>query len=118
MRAISHDWATVPAMLRPAADEVHVWSLRWTAPAEAAALSRHLSQEECDRAEPFAMRERREEFIVARALLRLLLGECLGLEPCRVQFSQTSRGKPRLADSAPSPFPLTSRIRTAWRCSP
>ena len=101
MTTISHDWPTAPARLKPAANEVHVWSAaldRTTA--EAAGLSRHLSQEERDRAARFRHAGARAEFIVARALLRLLLGECLGMKPCRVPFSQTSRGKPRLGDSA------------------
>ncbi len=97
---ISHDWPAAPARLKPAADEVHVWSagLQRTH-AEAADLSRHLSQEERDRVVRFRHPGARAEFIVARALLRLLLGRCLGKEPRCVQFSQTSRGKPRLAES-------------------
>ena len=63
MRAISHDWTAAPAMLRPAADEVHVWTAALDrTPAEAAALSRHLSQEERDRAERFRHAGAREEF--------------------------------------------------------
>jgi 4'-phosphopantetheinyl transferase len=100
MTVISHDWPAAPARLKPAADEVHVWSaLLERTPAEAADLSRHLSQEERERAARFRHTGARAEFIVARALLRLLLGECLGRQPRSVQFSQTARGKPRLADS-------------------
>ena len=105
MTVISHDWPAAPARLKPAADEVHVWSAALErTPAEAADLSRHLSQEERDRAARFRHVGARAEFIVARALLRLLLGECLGMEPRCVPFSQTSRGKPRLADSVKTPL--------------
>jgi 4'-phosphopantetheinyl transferase len=101
MTAISHDWPAAPARLKPAANEVHVWSAALDrSPAEAADLRRHLSQEERCRAERFRHAGARAEFIITRALLRLLLGECLGMEPRCVPFSQTSRGKPRLADSA------------------
>jgi 4'-phosphopantetheinyl transferase len=105
LTAISHDWPAAPARLRPAADEVHVWSAALErTPTEAARLSRHLSQEERDRAARFRHAGARAEFIVARALLRLLLGECLGMEARCVPFSQTSRGKPRLADSVEAPL--------------
>ena len=106
MSATLHDWPTSPARLKPASGEVHVWcaALDRTAD-EVTVLSRFLSDDERERASrfrPVAARAR-DEFIVARALLRLLLGDCLGLDPRRVCFSVTSRGKPRLAGPEPAP---------------
>jgi 4'-phosphopantetheinyl transferase len=102
------DWPTSPNRCKLAADEVHVWAASLDRPAdEVAALSRGLSEEERDRAERFRHAASRHEFIVARAVLRALLGECLGLEPSEVRFSQTARGKPRL--DGPDP-PLSFNV--------
>ena len=107
MTAILHDWPTAPARLKPAADEVHVWCAALDRPpGEVADLSRFLSDDERERAgrfRPVAARSR-DEFIVCRAILRLLLGECFGLDPRRVCFSVTARGKPRLAGPDPAPL--------------
>jgi 4'-phosphopantetheinyl transferase len=92
------DWPTAPARLKPAADEVHVWAAALDRPAdEVARLARCLSEEERDRAGRFRHAPSRVEFIVARSLLRVLVGQCLGLAPCDVRFAQTARGKPCLA---------------------
>jgi 4'-phosphopantetheinyl transferase len=98
------DWPTAPPRLKPAAGEVHVWAVPLDLPAdEVADLYRCLSDEERERAGRFRHVPSRGEFIVARGLLRALLAECLDLAPCEVQFSQTARGKPRLAGPDPAP---------------
>ena len=97
------DWPAAPARLRPAVDEVHVWAAALDRPAdEVAELSRSLSDAERERADRFRHLPSRHEFIIARALLRVLLGERLGVHPRQVCFSQTSRGKPCLAGSDPA----------------
>ena len=102
MTATLLDWPTAPAGLRPAVDEVHVWAAALDRPAgEVAELSRSLSEAERERAGRFRHQPSRDEFIVARAVLRLLLAECLGVTPREVRFSQTARGKPRLASDPP-----------------
>ena len=40
----------------------------------------------------------RAEFVTARALLRVILGHCLGLEPRRVVLKKTATGKPYVPD--------------------
>jgi 4'-phosphopantetheinyl transferase len=98
------DWPNAPPRLRPASGEVHVWAAPLDLPAEEVAeLYRHLSEEERERAGRFRHALARYEFIVARGLLRVLLGECLDIEPRQVQFAQTARGKPRLAGPDPPP---------------
>ena len=113
MTAISHDWPAAPARLKPAADEVHVWSAALDrTPTEAADLSRHLSQEERDRAARFRHAGARAEFIVARALLRLLLGECLGME-ARCVPSRRLRGESR-GWRTPWSRPMLQRLPFSW----
>jgi 4'-phosphopantetheinyl transferase len=91
------DWPTAPAGLKPAMDEVHVWAAALDRPAdEVAGLARHLCEEERERAGRFRHAPSRVEFMVARSLLRILIGQCLGLAPRQVRFAQTSRGKPKL----------------------
>jgi len=101
--ATLHDWPVAPAGVKPAADEVHVWAVGLDRPAEEVAeLAGFLSDEEQGRAAKFRHAPSRHEFIVARGLLRVLLGECLDMDPREVRFSQTARGKPRLAGPEPA----------------
>jgi 4'-phosphopantetheinyl transferase len=51
-----------------------------------------------ERSRAARLRRGRERFIVARGLMRTLLGEYLGIEPGRVELAYGERGKPRLAD--------------------
>jgi 4'-phosphopantetheinyl transferase len=96
------DWPSAPVGLKPAADEVHVWAAALDRSAEeVAALARSLCREERERAARFRHAASRDEFVVARAFLRFLMGECLGVAPHEVCFSQTARGKPRLAANPP-----------------
>ncbi|HVS38179.1 MAG TPA: 4'-phosphopantetheinyl transferase superfamily protein [Gemmataceae bacterium] len=108
MTATLLDWPTVPAGFKPAPGEVHVWAAALDRPAdEVAELSRRLSDEERERAGRFRHAASRDEFIIARALVRRLLGDCLGVCPRSVRFSQTARGKPRLAAE---PAPLSFNV--------
>jgi 4'-phosphopantetheinyl transferase len=56
-----------------------------------------LSEEERTRAGRFYFRKDREEFLVARGLLRSILSRYVGAEPHRLQFSCAPHGKPALA---------------------
>jgi 4'-phosphopantetheinyl transferase len=81
-----------------AAGAVHVWpaSLDLGA-ARAAACARVLSPDERARADAFRYDRDRQRFIVTRALLRMLLGACLGAAPEEVALVAHPAGKPRLA---------------------
>jgi 4'-phosphopantetheinyl transferase len=84
--------------LVPADDEVHVWCAALDRPPSVvAALANTLSEEERERAGRFRHAAARHEFIVARGLLRILLGECLALNPCCIRFRHGPQGKPCLA---------------------
>jgi 4'-phosphopantetheinyl transferase len=58
-----------------------------------------LSRDEQRRLAAYRSRESAERFVVTRALVRLVLGERLGVDPCDVAISHTERGKPVLAES-------------------
>jgi 4'-phosphopantetheinyl transferase len=97
-------WPSAPPAGPLAADEVHVWCAVLERPAaELERLARLLSGDEQERAARFRLAPVREQFVVARACLRSLLGGYLGVEPGRVVFSLGPQGKPRLASPAPSP---------------
>lgn len=77
---------------------VDIVGLRLDAPAEvSAALWQLLSRDERERAEKFRYAEHRQHYIVARANLRRLLAERLGICPRAVELVETRYGKPRLA---------------------
>jgi 4'-phosphopantetheinyl transferase len=80
-------------------DDVHVW--RASLEASASARSRFeatLSGDELDRANRFHFERDRRRFIVARGVLRILLGEYLRTVPQALTFEYGSHGKPALAD--------------------
>lgn len=78
--------------------EVHVWLAKLTRfPGDVQQLSALLSEVERERARCFSFERDRQRYIVARGLLRTLLGKYLGLEPGALQFVSGQYGKPQLA---------------------
>jgi len=60
-------------------------------------LQRNLTADERARAERFYFRKDREHFIVARGLLRIILGRYLKIDPGQLRFCYSAHGKPSLA---------------------
>jgi 4'-phosphopantetheinyl transferase len=60
-------------------------------------LARHLSDDERDRVARFHFQRDATRFAVSRAMLRIGLSECLGVEPRLVAFRYGRHGKPELA---------------------
>ena len=80
--------------------EVHVWCLSLDRPPEETALLFSLlSSDEKARAERFTFQEHRDQYSVARGLLRTLLSGYLGEEPARVAFVYGPQGRPSLAEA-------------------
>ena len=78
--------------------EVHVYGAELDpSPAQMTALASTLSLDERTRAERFHFSRHRDRFIAARAFLRAILGRYLQVEPARLEFVYSSRGKPALA---------------------
>ena len=79
-------------------DEVHVWRASLDQPQDLFARLTHLlSAEERTRAGRFHFEVDRKRCILARGVLRLLLGDCLGTPAERLQFRYSEFGKPSLA---------------------
>ncbi|MFA5921348.1 MAG: 4'-phosphopantetheinyl transferase superfamily protein [Methylococcaceae bacterium] len=92
----------------PKPGEVHVWSARLTLRQGSGQVSTRnkfeafygtLSTDERKRAESFVQERDRNRYIIARGILRELLGHYLGMAPEQVCLSYGAYGKPHLADS-------------------
>ena len=59
-------------------------------------LSRILSGDELERGAGYRFARDRDRFVVARAVLRMILGECLGVDPAEVPLSHGPFGKPEV----------------------
>ena len=88
-------WANPPECPEARRDEIHVWrasledSASW-----AQSLGHLLSADERERAHRFLFERDRPNFISSRAFLRLLTGRYLHMEPSRLEFGYSSKGKP------------------------
>ncbi len=91
-------WSFPPKNLTLGNDEVHVWRAALNVQAShVQCLRRTLTADERSRAERFHFQKDREHFIVARGLLRAILGRYLDVEPSQLRFSYSPYGKPSLA---------------------
>ena len=91
----------VNATVAPALDarQVHVWISRTNLPRTAVeGLKRTLSAEELERAKLLRFEERRNQFLVSRGLLRIILARYAERPANELVFSLEPGGKPRLAD--------------------
>ena len=90
-------WLAPPATLTLPENEVHVW-LASLEQSEAILLqSQHtLSPDERLRAARFHFERDRRSFIIARGVLRTLLGRYLHVPPAQLQFAYNKYGKPLL----------------------
>jgi 4'-phosphopantetheinyl transferase len=100
------EWSAAPESLKLARDEVHVWRVSLEQPgARVGELRTLLSPEESGRAARFHFEKDRRHFVVARGILRTLLGRYLGSRPADLKFNYSPFGKPALAhESCVSPI--------------
>ncbi len=90
--------STRPTTWRLSTGEVHVWRASLQQQAEQVQqLSQTLSADEWLRAERFHFESDQRRFIVARGLLRTILGCYLEVEPAQISFRYGAYGKPALA---------------------
>jgi 4'-phosphopantetheinyl transferase len=78
-------------------DEVHVWRSALSHPDAFALLEETLTDDEHTRAQRFHFARDREEFIVGRGVLRMLLAGYTRRAPRTIHFRYGLRGKPELA---------------------
>jgi 4'-phosphopantetheinyl transferase len=85
-------------MLTLHSDEVHVWRAALDVPeSQVWSLWDMLTTDECQRAERYVFQKDRTHFVVARGLLRVLLGRYLRQGPQYLRFIYGPHGKPALA---------------------
>ncbi len=97
MIAIAPSWSSPPKTLKLTNDKVHVWRASLDLKAlRIQNLLQTLSADERARAEQFYFEKDRYHFIVARGLLRVILGRYLKVEPSQLRFCYSLHGKPAL----------------------
>ncbi len=93
-------WDPAPAVPIITSDSVHVWCAALDQPAtNVLKWETILADDERRRAADFRRERERSRFVVGRALLRIILGRYLDVDPVELQFGYGQRGKPLLADS-------------------
>ena len=99
-RKLNIIWQNSPSQPLLANKRVHVWRANLDLPTtEIERLAAFLSTDEIARANKFHFLEHKRRFIVARGILRQLLGNYLQISPNKIEFEYSDRGKPRLAAS-------------------
>jgi len=82
-------------------DEVHIWQAALDrTPSQNQTFRRTLATDEKARAQRFHFERDREHFIVARGVLRAILGRYVNRAPESLSFRYGSHGKPALAEDA------------------
>ena len=107
---MTNGWQTMPAGLRAAEGQVDVWlTSTQLAEEQVSAYGASLSGSERDRAGKIVLASKRQEFVVARGLLRQMLSRVAGLTAAErgLEFQQDGRGKPGLAGGGPIAFNLS-----------
>lgn len=95
-------WAIPPPNLKLKPDEVHIWRASLNvATSRVESLLTTLCAEEQQKAHRFRFSKDQKHFIVARGLLRIILGRYLNKNPSDLSFCYNQYGKPALlsADS-------------------
>jgi 4'-phosphopantetheinyl transferase len=91
-------WRSSPATLVLGRDDVHVWrAMLNQTPSQIRNLHQNLAADEQARAARFYFEKDRKHFIVARGVLRAILGRYLNRAPECLSFCYSSYGKPALA---------------------
>ncbi len=91
------NWQLPPSQLLANKNEVHIWRSILDLPiAKVELLAQTLSTDEGGRAERFHFKQDRQRFIVARGLLRTILGNYLGIPAALLEFNYGPHGKPEI----------------------
>src|SRR5438132_2402197 len=98
MRWPTPPWRSAPETLSLRSNDVHVWRAALDVPeSDVRRLGDTLADDERRRAERFIFQNDRAHFVVARGLLRVLLGRYLQHDPQHLRLVYGPHGKPELA---------------------
>ncbi len=98
MRFPTSPWRPAPQTLTLNNDEVHVWRAPLDVPeSHVRRLGPILAGDERQRAERYVFEKDQRHFVVARGLLRVLLGRYLAQDPQHLRFTYGPHGKPALS---------------------
>lgn len=101
-------WKIPPSALVLLDQEVHIWQVSLDQlPPTVSRLSDLLSDDERAQAGRFDFEHDREHYIIARGVLRTVLGKYLGISPQQIRFEYGDHGKPVLPGTPPLRFNLT-----------
>ncbi|RMG97449.1 MAG: 4'-phosphopantetheinyl transferase superfamily protein [Chloroflexi bacterium] len=96
-------WQTPPHSLVLPTEDLHLWvAVLDRTEDELEAFWATLSEEEQERASRFYFERDRNRYVVARGLLRVILGRYLRLPPAHISFAYGEFGKPMLANMTES----------------
>jgi len=96
--SLVQSWRSSPPDLELSSQFIDVWRSTTQLPAmQRVAMQQCLTPLEIERANRYRVMDRREEFIIARGLLRTVLARVLKTDPRNLDFSIGSKGKPSLA---------------------
>ncbi|MGH7830115.1 MAG: 4'-phosphopantetheinyl transferase family protein [Candidatus Binatia bacterium] len=101
-------WADPPSIVKITGDEVHIW--RASLDSYISFIERFwsaLSADERGRAGRFHFQKDRDRFVIARGILRTMLGCYCGVEPSGLRFSYGPYGKPALVSESGLSFNLS-----------
>jgi len=102
---LQRTWLAPPELLMLKNDEVHVWRISFEMTThQVRMLEQLLSADELERAERFYFQKDRVHFIVARGLLRTILGRYVDRNPKDLQFCYGPNGKPALTEETGGKF--------------
>jgi 4'-phosphopantetheinyl transferase len=94
-------WFEPPERLILGSNAVHVWRVSLDqSPSQIAFFQNNLDDDERSRADRFCFSRDRERFIVARGILRAILGRYSNRAPESLSFSYSTHGKPALASES------------------
>ncbi len=101
MTLLACAWSPPPANLVLSHDEIHVWRASLDQPlSQVEQLMQTLSADERAWAERYYFAHDKQHFVVARSLLRSILGRYIDIEPSRLQFCAGPYGKPALVETS------------------
>lgn len=102
---MSGEWEAVTSLPSLESHELQLWRIHLNnTTGDPNTYRQYLSTSELDRSDRFRAPQVRLQFVVARACLRILLGNLLNLPPHRVPITLSAYGKPETTEIGNPPF--------------